>query len=153
MIRAILILFAIASLFSSCDKKAEEKQARIDRQKILDFIARNGLDAQETESGLFYVIEEPGEGEHPAGNSIITVHYKGYLLNGYIFDSTEDIGEPFIYRLSSMIKGWQEGIPLFKKDGKGKLLVPSHLGYGSMAFYDIPANSVLIFEIHLVDFE
>jgi FKBP-type peptidyl-prolyl cis-trans isomerase FkpA len=153
MIRAILILFAIASLFSSCDKKAEEKQARIDRQKILDYISKNSLDALETESGLFYVIEEPGTGDYPAANSIITVHYKGYLLNGYIFDDTEILGEPFIYRLSSMIKGWREGIPLFRKDGKGKLLVPSHLGYGSIMYYDIPANSVLIFDIHLVDFE
>jgi len=152
MMKKFLFLIFLAALLVSCDKN-DEKQDRIDREKILDYIAKNNLDAQETESGLFYVIDEPGSGERPSQNSIIKVHYKGYLLNGFVFETTENLEEPLVYQLAYMIKGWKEGIPLFGKDGKGKLLLPSALGYGRMSFYDVPANSVLIFDIHLVDFE
>lgn len=148
-----LLLLLIASLtFASCEKD-DEKQDRIDRKKIIDYLEKNSLVAEETESGLFYIIEEEGSGSHPTLSSFIKVHYKGSLLNGYVFDTTEGQSEPATFMLSNLIKGWREGIPLFKKGGKGKLFVPSSLGYGSASYPDIPANSVLIFDIHLVDFQ
>ena len=67
------------------------------------------------------------------------------------FDSTEG-RDPYTTSLFNTIRGWQQGIPLFKKNGKGKLLVPSHLGYGSRDFGNIPKNSVLIFDIELLGF-
>jgi FKBP-type peptidyl-prolyl cis-trans isomerase FkpA len=152
MIKKFLIVLLPVLLLASCSKD-EEKQDRVDREKILEYIEKNNLDATETESGLFYLIDEPGNDEHPDLNSLILVHYKGYLLNGYVFESTEDLDEPLVYQLALMIKGWREGIPYFGKGGKGKLLIPSKLGYGGHGFPDVPAYSVLIFDIHLVDFE
>ena len=118
------------------------------KQQIRDYIADNGLQADSTESGLFYVIDEPGNNEHPVQTDEITIAYTGKLLNGHVFDSSPS----FKWRLDGLILGWREGIPLFGKGGKGTLIIPSHLGYGSQQQGDIPANSVLIFEIELFDF-
>ena len=84
----------------------------------------------------------------PTPSNIITVKYKGYLLDGTVFDQNTT-GVDF--RLGSLIRGWQIGFQKFKKGGKGKLLIPSALGYGSAAQGNIPKNSVLIFDVELVD--
>jgi FKBP-type peptidyl-prolyl cis-trans isomerase len=81
------------------------------------------------------------------------VHYLGTLINGKKFDSSYDRGEASEFPLSDVIKGWQIGIPLFGRGGKGKLIVPPFLGYGSRAVGNIPANSILIFDIDLQDFK
>ena len=98
--------------------------------------------------GLYYVIEEPGSSEHPTINDQVTVNYIGFLLNGDVFD--QRFNETF--SLAQVIPGWQEGIPLFGKGGKGLLIIPSYLGYGDRTSAGIPANSVIVFEIHLLDF-
>jgi len=97
---------------------------------------------------LYYVIEEPGSSEHPTINDQVTVNYIGFLLNGDVFDQDFNI----TFGLDQVIPGWQEGIPLFGKGGKGLLIIPSHLGYGDRTLTGIPANSVIVFEIHLLDF-
>jgi FKBP-type peptidyl-prolyl cis-trans isomerase FkpA len=81
--------------------------------------------------------------------STVTVAYKGYLTDGTVFDESDSNGITFSLR--NVIQGWQEGIPLFKEGGSGMLLIPSALGYGSSSQGQIPANSVLIFEITLID--
>jgi FKBP-type peptidyl-prolyl cis-trans isomerase FkpA len=140
------LLLAIAVFtFGACDK---EDQMEIDQQLIQDFILEHGLDADSTASGIYYVIDDPGSSEHPTINDVVTVSYLGFLLNGDIFDDGIDVTFP----LNSVIAGWQEGIPLFGKGGRGLLIIPSHLGYGDRALAGIPANSVLVFEIHLEDF-
>ena len=101
---------------------------------------------------MYYVIEEEGIGEHPNIYSLVTVNYKGYLLDGTVFDETLP-DEPIQFQLFQVIPGWQEGIQKFRTEGSGKLLIPSELGYGSDAQSDIPANSVLIFDIELLSFE
>jgi FKBP-type peptidyl-prolyl cis-trans isomerase FkpA len=148
-----LLILAIFSLFFvSCEDK-EDKQAEIDRQKILDYIAENNIEAQETASGLFYVIDNPGTGEHPTPYSTVVVRYTGYFLDGFVFDTNEG-GQASTLNLQSVIRGWREGIPLFRTGGSGKLLVPSRLAYGanSLHYYGIPNNSVLIFDIRLIEF-
>jgi FKBP-type peptidyl-prolyl cis-trans isomerase FkpA len=130
---------------SSCSK---DDQFETDRERIEDFIAQNNLQAQSTSSGLYYVIDEPGSSEHPTLQDEITIAYTGSLLNGNIFDSSSSATFP----LNVLIPGWKEGIPLFGKGGKGLLIIPSHLGYGSQVLSGIPANSVLVFDIHLIDF-
>ena len=139
-----LFAFSLITLWS-CGK---DEPSVDQRQLIRDYIADNGLQADSTASGLFYVIDEPGNNEHPTLHDNITIAYTGRLLNGHIFDS--DLS--FTYRLDGLILGWQEGIPLFGKGGKGKLIIPSHLGYGDQAVGDIPANSVLVFDIELFGF-
>lgn len=148
----ILLMLTIFGLtFIACEDK-EDKQAEIDRKKILDYIAQNELDAQETASGLFYVIENPGTGERPTQYSTVTVRYTGYYLDGVVFDTNEG-GQAIPFNLQGVIVGWREGIPLFRKGGIGKLLIPSRLAYGANSAYQgIPNNSVLIFDIRLVEF-
>lgn len=152
-----LLLFAFALIFSlnGCKKEEDntDEQAEIDRQLIEDYIAENDLDALSAGDGLYYVIDVPGSPEHPNKNSTVTVHYKGFLLNGNQFDSSYTNGYPIVTPLSNVIEGWQKGIPYFGKGGKGKLLIPSGLAYGRSPKQGIPANSVLIFDIHLVNFQ
>ncbi|MFN8281575.1 MAG: FKBP-type peptidyl-prolyl cis-trans isomerase [Chitinophagales bacterium] len=152
MKKYLLLLLIPLALFSC--KKSSTDYTKIDREIIRKYIADSSLVADSTESGLFYVISDSGAVKRPNVNSYLTVNYKGYLTNGRIFDQTE--GSPIPFLLSGTIKGWQEGIPLIQKGGKIKLLIPSALGYGDQEKIgtkaSIPANSVLIFDIELVDF-
>lgn len=138
------LLMAMVPLMSGCDK--EDDFAKKDDQIIRDYIADHNLVAEKTDSGLYYVIDEPGGDKHPYVNSIVTVAYKGYYTDGETFDdNTATFG------LRGVIKGWQEGIPFYGKGGKGKLLIPSELGYGSTPPGSVRKNAVLIFDIHLID--
>lgn len=141
----LLMSISVVVSFSSCDK---EDQMELDQQAIQNFLAENNLDADSTSSGLYYIIDDPGSAEKPTIDDEVTVNYVGFLLNGSIFDGGNDKTFP----LNSVIAGWQEGIPLFGRGGRGLLIIPSHLGYGDRAISGIPANSVLLFEIHVLDF-
>ena len=93
-----------------------------------------------------------GDGAEAPANSVVNVHYLGVdYESGEEFDSSWGRGESIEFPLNRLIKGWQEGIPLFKKGGKGILLIPSELGYGNVSQGAIPENSVLIFDIELID--
>lgn len=143
----LLVPFILLLLcFTNCKKKST--QAKEDEKVITNYMANNNLNGTATGSGLYYVISTQGTGIQPDINSTVTVKYKGALKDGTIFDQSTT-GATF--SLNSVIKGWQEGIPYFKKGGKGVLLIPSALGYGDKATGKIPANSVLIFDIDLVD--
>ncbi len=144
-----VFIIALVSLIISCKKKKAKDQAKTDNDIITKYIADNKLNAQSTSDGLYYVITTQGTGAQPNASSNVTVNYKGYLTNGTVFDQSASTGLSF--GLTSVIKGWQEGIPLFKKGGKGILLIPSALGYGDQASGSIPANSVLIFDITLIN--
>lgn len=142
-------LGAILLLGASCEKNiSTEEQFKKDIAEIKEYIAEHNLDAIKTETGLHYVINELGSGNHPGSNDKVTVRYKGYLLNGTQFDQSEEEGITF--NLQQVIKGWTEGIPKFKEGGKGILLIPSKLGYGDKKQGSIPPNSVLIFDISLL---
>lgn len=99
-------------------------------------------------SGMYYQIENPGTGAHPTVCSSISIIYKGNLVNGNVFDQTNT---PVSLNLFQLIEGWKNGLPLLKEGGKIFLFVPPSLGYGSSDYGAIPGNSVLIFEITLVD--
>ena len=101
-------------------------------------------------SGVYYSISNEGYGGHPSYNSIVKVSYKGYLTDDSVFDETKT---PIEFPLYNLIQGWQIGIPLLQKSGRGKFIIPSDYGYGSTAHPGIPSSSVLIFDITLVDFE
>ncbi len=131
----------------------EGERAQKDIAKIKEYLAAKGLKAtQATQSGVHYVMEKEGAGGSPTVADEVTCHYKGTLLDGTEFDSSYGRGTPATFKLSQVIKGWQEGIPMLKKGGKGILLIPSELAYGSNARPKIPANSVLVFEVELLDF-
>ena len=147
----ILTSLLAITLFISCNSNDESKKTdyTVENEKeIKDYIAKNGLTAQRTDSGLYYVITEPGEGTQPTATSNVTVAYKGYYSNGDVFDQSKPEGIPF--PLNRVIKGWTEGIQYFKTGGSGILLVPSHLGYGPFNYNGIPGGSVLIFDVKLI---
>jgi FKBP-type peptidyl-prolyl cis-trans isomerase FkpA len=145
---SILSLFIV--LFVGCKKDSEE-QAEKDDKIIQDYLADNNLSATKHESGMYYIIDVEGSGNSPFSNSVIEIKYKGYLTNGTVFDETEGNSSATM-DLSSLISGWRIGVPMLKKGGKGTFFIPSALGYGSNATGNIPENSVLIFEIELIDF-
>jgi FKBP-type peptidyl-prolyl cis-trans isomerase FkpA len=142
-------LLLIATVFCGCNKD----QVAIDTDKIAEYLVDNNLAAEQTEDGLYYVITKEGTGERPDINSKVTVHYKGYKLNGDIFDSSYDRGQKSTFPLSGVIQGWQLGIPLFKEGGSGTLIIPSHLAYGNNPpnGSGIKKNEVLVFDIELFE--
>lgn len=152
MKKYLLLLLIPVALFSC--KKASTDYTSIDRAIIRKYIADSSLVADSTASGLFYVISDSGSVKRPNTTSYVTVNYKGYFTNGVVFDQTS--GAPSQFLLSQVIAGWIEGIPLIQKGGKIKLLIPSALAYGGTekvgTLSTIPANSVLIFDIELIDF-
>lgn len=149
--RLIGILALAVLLFSNCNKNKDDEYDAIDRALILQYLADNNLTAEEHSSGLFYIHEIEGSGGSPSSTATVTIKYKGELLDGTIFDQTGD-GQTAIFNLQNLIEGWQIGIPLMKKGGTSQFFVPSNLGYGSRVSSSIPAHSVLIFEVSLIDF-
>ena len=104
--------------------------------------------ATKTDSGLYYVINNEGTGSsYPTSNSNVTVAYKGYFLDGTVFDESDADGISF--NLNQVIPGWTEGITYFKEGGDGILLIPYNLGYGVYGNNTIPRVSVLIFDVNL----
>ena len=148
-----LVLVFIILFLGTCDDGIPDLQTREESQELIDeYLADNNLTALMTASGLNYIITNEGEGtEMPDLTSSIVAHYHGYLTNGEVFDSTRG-GNPISGPLTNFITGWKEGFQLFKKNGKGILIIPPHLGYGANQNGPIPANSILIFEIELQDF-
>ncbi len=121
-------------------------------------VPTTSTDSQETvvttASGLKYVEITPGTGAAPKVGDMVSVHYKGTLENGTIFDSSYDRGQPIDFALGRgmVIPGWDEGIALMRKGGKAKLIIPPNLAYGAGgAGGVIPPNATLIFEVELVD--
>ncbi len=131
-----------------------KSQPEIDQNAIINYAIDNGLGVQRSSSGMYYLILHKGTGAQPGFDSQITVHYRGSLLNGQVFDSSYDRGTPLNFSLHQVVKGWQEGLPLLRPGGKAILLVPSHLGYGTKGFGNlIPPNTVLRFDIELLKSE
>ncbi|RLD59209.1 MAG: peptidylprolyl isomerase, partial [Bacteroidetes bacterium] len=108
-IKYLTFLSLLLVLFVGC-KKESEKQAEADEEIIQDYLADHSLSATRHSSGLYYIIDEEGVGSSPSSNSEVEVKYKGYLTNGTVFDETEG-GSSVSFSLSSLISGWQIGIP------------------------------------------
>ncbi|WP_236976535.1 FKBP-type peptidyl-prolyl cis-trans isomerase [Membranihabitans maritimus] len=136
-------------VFTSCEKEETIDRVAHDDEIIMDYLSTNNIDATKHQSGLYYLIEEEGNGEHPHSNSLVTVDYQGYLLDGTVFDSGRIEGQ----NLQGYIQGWVIGIPLFSEGGKGKLFLPSYLAYGSRSQGPIAAHSVLVFDVELINFK
>lgn len=160
-----LTVITCAVLFTACtsmDPKVEEDTnvhaanpaapAKDQKTQIEEYVKKNNLKGEFTPSGLYIAIDEPGTGGSPTVNSTVTIDYRGTLLNGTEFDASKP-GQPLVYPLYQLVKGWQEGIPKLKKGGKAKLIVPSDLGYGPDGNGPVPPNAVMVFDITLLDFK
>ncbi|WP_317164120.1 FKBP-type peptidyl-prolyl cis-trans isomerase [Cryomorpha ignava] len=149
MMKRILLFLFVAVVSVQCKKDDGENQSEIDEKIISAYIADNGLDAQNVGGGLYFVDEQTGAGESPTASSTVKVAYRGYFTNGQVFDESSTDGVAF--GLNQVIRGWTLGIPYFKEGGRGKLLIPSGMAYGANPPSGIPQNSVLIFDIHLIE--
>ena len=126
------------------------KAAREAGEKFLEENKKNeGVNV--TASGLQYVVEKEGEGAQPTATDEVTVHYTGKLLNGQVFDSSVQRGEPATFPLNRVIPGWTEGVQLMKEGAKYTFFIPSDLAYGPQGIPNaIPPHSTLIFEVELI---
>ncbi len=103
-----------------------------------------------TASGLQYEVLKPGTGAKPTATSRVSVHYHGTLIDGTVFDSSVERGQPAEFAVNGVITGWTEALQLMSVGDKWKLTIPPALGYGPRANGAIPANSALIFEVELL---
>ncbi|MBN1116620.1 MAG: FKBP-type peptidyl-prolyl cis-trans isomerase [Bacteroidales bacterium] len=151
--KLVFIAAVLALGFYSCndDEDTGPSQLEKDIAVIEAYLAANNIvaDTQKT-TEIRYLIEQQGYGAYPTAYSTIKIKYKGYLTDGTVFDETVD-GNSLIISLGSVISGWQYVIPYFREGAKGMLFIPSGYGYGDTEKGDIPANSVLIFEINLLE--
>jgi len=147
--RKVYYLVLMLVLICACKKDDEKTQAEIDDEIIIEYLNTQGLSATKHESGLYFIIHKEGTGGHPNISHTVVVDYKGYLTDGTVFDQSNNAVE---LPLSQLIIGWQIGINLLKPGGEGTFFIPSDLGYGNSQVGAIPPNSVLIFEVELVEF-
>jgi len=149
----IIAIIVIIGLFIFKRMSDDRKSMADIMQEGQAFLASN---AQEegvvtTDSGLQYKVLEAGTGEqHPAATDRVKVHYQGKLLNGTVFDSSVDRGQPIDFGLNQVIPGWTEGVQLMVEGEKTRFYIPSQLAYGNRSVGRIPAGSVLIFDVELI---
>ena len=135
-------------LTAAAEEQKKEQSAAGDK-----FLAENKIKAgiQTTPSGLQYEIIRPATGPKPLATDSVTVNYKGALLDGKVFDSSYDRGEPISFQLNRVIQGWQEGLQLMPVGSHYRFYIPYQLGYGERgAGNDIPPFSVLVFDVELL---
>lgn len=133
--------------------KKQQEAAEKNKADGAAFLEKNKTAAgvKTTASGLQYIVVEEGKGKTPGPNDTVKAHYKGTLVDGSQFDSSYDRGQPAEFPVGGVIKGWTEALQMMKAGGKVKLFIPPELGYGPAARPGIPANSVLIFDVELVE--
>ena len=123
--------------------------------KIADeFLEKNkksNSEVKETPTGLQYRILKEGTGSSPSSTDKVRVHYVGKLLDGTVFDSSVERGEPSEFGLNQVIRGWTEGLQLMKQGAKYEFFIHPKIAYGSRPRPKIPGNSLLIFEVELLD--
>ena len=136
-------------------KADNPEQTEAAAQALAEYLEANKVVAEPTESGLYYVMTQEGNGEKPEVGQMVQVHYTGKLLDGTVFDSSVDRGEPINIPIGvgQVIPGWDEGIRMMSKGEKGVLYIPYYLAYGDRDTGLIPPFSNLVFEVELIDFQ
>jgi FKBP-type peptidyl-prolyl cis-trans isomerase FkpA len=148
--RLINLVFSmvLALVLTGCNKDKDGgcTTAAEDDAKMQKYISDNGITATKHASGMYYQIIEPGSGATPTINSTVKANYTGKFTNNTSFDSGVAS-----FPLNGVIAGWTIGIPLIKQGGKIKLIIPPYLAYGCNDYRGIPGNSVLIFDVDLLE--
>ncbi|MBA2562917.1 MAG: FKBP-type peptidyl-prolyl cis-trans isomerase [Chitinophagaceae bacterium] len=159
MRKLIFSLALLIALFAGCSKsddKCNYPDSAItapanEVQALKNYLGADSLVTLQHPSGFFYKIISPGSGQGIVNLcSNVTIKYTGKLTNGTVFDKTEP-GVTATFLLGDLIIGWQKGLPLISKGGTITLYIPPTLGYGPSANGNIPGNSILIFDVELVD--
>ena len=142
LLAAVLVAVAAAPAWGQGPKREVPKLPPLDAKEW----------KKQDDNGLaVWDVKEGKDGDAAKADSLVTIHYTGWLTNGKVFDSSVERGEPATFPLESLIKGWQLGIPGMKAGGTRRLLIPSEIGYGDRgAPPDIPGGATLVFEIEMV---
>ncbi len=153
----------VAALISSCidmgDQEPDRVQTKAEEQIILsaylDSLEAKSYDVDTTDLGVYYVVIEEGEGEYPKAGDTLVVGYSGYLMDGFLFDSSEihwsDGKWEFEMGANASIPGWEDGLKQINEGGKIQFIVPSELGYGQFGSGIIGANQSLIFVVKMFE--
>ncbi|MDR0387943.1 MAG: FKBP-type peptidyl-prolyl cis-trans isomerase [Treponema sp.] len=138
----------IQTAFSAAVDRLKEENT----QKEAEYLAQNGARSGviTTASGLQYEVLTEGTGSRPVAEDTVEVHYEGTLLDGTVFDSSYERGEPVKFPLNQVIRGWIEGIPLMTVGSTYRFVIPAALAYGEQGNNSIPPNSALIFKVELL---
>lgn len=137
-------------------EKSEAKrleEAKLNKEVGQKFLEsnKNNPGVYQTPSGLQYKVIKMGEGPKPTSTDKVKVHYEGKLINGKVFDSSYERGEPIEFGLNQVIPGWAEGLTLMPEGSVFELCIPSDLAYGDRPIGEIPAGSTLIFKVELLE--
>ncbi|MCF7934021.1 MAG: FKBP-type peptidyl-prolyl cis-trans isomerase [Spirochaetia bacterium] len=135
---------------------AQAEAGAANQKEADDFLATNKTRAgvTETASGLQYEVEVAGDGEIPQADDVVTVHYTGSFLNGQVFESSKESGNPATFMLSAVIPGWVEGVQLMPVGSTYRFFIPPALAYGEAGSQPvIEPNQLLIFEIELLSID
>ncbi|MGP9544838.1 FKBP-type peptidyl-prolyl cis-trans isomerase [Psychrobacter sp. AOP7-B1-25] len=132
----------------------EEMETKATENKAAgtEFLAENAKKegVKQTESGLQYKVIEAGTGQSPEATDVVEVNYEGKLIDGTVFDSSYERGEPIEFPLNQVIAGWTEGLQLMKEGAKYEFYIPSDIAYGEAGNAGIEPNSTLIFTVELL---
>ncbi|MGM9847705.1 MAG: FKBP-type peptidyl-prolyl cis-trans isomerase [Muribaculaceae bacterium] len=149
----------IQSFFSQLQEKqnaAMAEMARVNAEAGKAFLAENAKrsEVKTTASGLQYEVIAEGDGNKPAANNTVKVHYTGSLIDGTVFDSSVQRGEPAVFGVTQVIPGWVEALQMMTVGSKWRLFIPSELAYGANGAGNIIGpNATLIFEVELLGIE
>ncbi|MEZ3591076.1 MAG: FKBP-type peptidyl-prolyl cis-trans isomerase [Muribaculaceae bacterium] len=146
----------IRKFFTAMEEKQKEaaaQMAKVNEEAGAAFLGENGKrpEVKTTASGLQYEVIEEGTGAMPKAGDQVTVHYTGKLIDGTVFDSSVERGEPATFGVTQVIPGWVEALQMMKEGAKWRLFIPSQLAYGpNGAGNVIGPNATLIFDVELI---
>lgn len=152
MTRLVLSLpFALCLLLASCDVPGPEQPRTIEETTFAPALGVDLTQSVKTASGEYLRDLAVGTGAPVANGQTITAHYTGYLPDGTVFDSNDGAagGLSFVLGAGKVIEGWDKGLPGANVGGTRQLIIPPEMGYGPSAYGPIPANSILVFTVHI----
>lgn len=138
----------VQEYFTNLQAKAGEMNAKAGKEYLANNAKEEGVKV--TESGLQYLVVKEGNGKKPGPNDVVTVHYTGRLVDGTVYDSSVERGEPATFAVGQVIPGWVEGLQLMSEGSAYRLFIPSELAYGEHGTGPIQPNSTLIFDVQLL---
>ncbi len=138
----------VQEYFTNLQAKAGEMNAKAGKEYLANNAKEEGVKV--TENGLQYLVVKEGNGKKPGPNDVVTVHYTGRLIDGTVFDSSVERGEPATFAVGQVIPGWVEGLQLMSEGSAYRLFIPSELAYGEHGTGPIQPNSTLIFDVQLL---
>ncbi|GAB6262266.1 FKBP-type peptidyl-prolyl cis-trans isomerase [Photobacterium sp. R1] len=151
IIIAVILIGLLVFFFQRSQSNKQQAQQNIEEGKAFLDANKNQEGIKTTSSGLQYMVLKTGTGTvHPKASDQVTVHYHGTLIDGTVFDSSIERGEPIAFSLNQVIRGWTEGLQLMVEGEKVRLFIPADLAYGNRSMGKIGPGSVLIFDVELL---